>query len=299
MQRYYETRRLPHNPPSTLAADIARHIEMRQYLGTTLVVCDNPTATLSATRKQWLKATRNLQRMRASTLNPEEILRLTHAIMHMQNMDFVMRSPTDQPHANVFFLTPQQLAHIPFRCYSAYITTPLSHDAVLQLVTRLPNRSLIVDYTDMPFISSIGLQSKINLEHNITKEWRNLSAFLHDHGIDPNQLIVGNILQFTAMDDALDILLGSSEDFLERSARFQRILNLGQPFTIIARQQQKYFEAVTRLAHRVQALTPGDFNNYLEVTFGDAGAEFYFLCATHSELYFDLEFAARCEHPPE
>lgn len=299
MQRYYETRRLPKNPPATLAADIARHIELRQYLGTSLIVCDNPTAMLSATRKQWLKATRNLQRMRASTLNPEEILRLTHAIMHMQNMDFIMRSPAEQPHANAFFLTPQQLSYIPIHCYSAYITTPLAREDLRRLATRLPTRSLIVDYTCSPFTTEIGLKPKLNIEHAILKEWRALSTFLYDHHIDPNHLIVGNILQFDAMDDALDILLGISADFLERSTRFQHILNLGQPLTIITRHQQKYFEAVTRLAHRVQALTPGNFNNYLEVSFGDTGAELYFLRTIHSELYRDLENATRHQHLPK
>jgi len=297
MQHYYETRRLPNNPTATLAADISHHIEVRQYLGTALIVCDNPTAMLSATRKQWLKATRNLQRMRASTLNAEEILRLTHAIMHMQNMDFVMRTPADQPHANIYFLQPNTLSQIPLHCYTVYVTTPISKTTVESLIARLPAHSLTIDYTETNTISSVGLQPKINLERAILNEWRRLSAFLYDHDIDPNQLIVGNILQFTAMDDALDTLLNASDEFLERSARFQRILNFGQPFTLISSHQQKYFEAVTRLAHRVQALTPGDFNNYLDASFGDTGAELFFLRTTRSQLYGDIENAERCNHP--
>lgn len=291
MQLYYETRNLPPTPPATLAADIARHLEQRQYLGTALVVCDNPTAALSAVRKQWLKATRYLQRLRASTLNPEEILRLTHAIMHMQNMDFVIKSPLDRPRASVFFLAPEQIDILPPGCFSVYITSAPTVEVCQKFMQKLPAKSLIIDYSSGLQPAVLGLRPKIVLEQDIITEWRQLCEFLRQHNVDADRLVIGSTLQFNAMDEALDTLLDVSSDFLQRAADFQHRLNLGQPFSTISNQLQKKFEVITRLAHRVQALTPGNFNQYLVNSFGDLGAEMYFLRDVGSELYIEMEAA--------
>src|SRR5690242_18764298 len=102
---YFEVRSMPlFGPPTPVASDIARHLQSRQYLGITVVVCQNPLSMLSTMRKQWLRLARNLQKQRASTLNAEEILRFTHTIMHMQHLQFVTQPPTEQAEAHIFFV---------------------------------------------------------------------------------------------------------------------------------------------------------------------------------------------------
>jgi hypothetical protein len=299
MQHYYETRNLPTNPPATIAADLARHIQMRQYLGTILIICDSPTAILSATRKQWFKAVRSLQRLRASTLNAEEILRLTHALMHMQNMQFTSNAHTDQPDATAYFAAPGRLNTVPPNCYSVYLTTGVTKPSLDYILKSLPKDCLVVSYAQSVDLTSFGLQPKTALEEKLLRLWDDIVAFLQQNGIDPAKLIVGNALQLDAMDAALDTLLGISDDFLHTAARLQRTINLAQPFTFITSNQQKKFEAVTRLAHRVQALTPGTFNGYLSTSFGDNQPGTLFLRDAGSELYADLEAAAtRTTAPP-
>jgi hypothetical protein len=294
-QLYYELRHLA-TTSLALAADIAKHLQARQYLGTTLVVCDNPHSVLSATRKQWLKGARYLQKLRASTLNAEEILRLTHAIMHMQNMQFLAKSPLDNPDAAVYFVRPEQLKVPPFSCYTVYVTDKVDKQHMQLLLKKLPQDCLVIDYGLGFELSGLGLKPKGLLEEQIIDEWERMIVFLQRQGIYPHNLVVGNALQFGAMDDALDTLLGISNEFLRQAAGLQRAINLAQPLAHTPAEQQKLFEAVTRLAHRVQSLSPGTFNHYLLNTFGDSEATTYFLRDSASELYADLEQAAALQH---
>lgn len=290
-QLYYESRNLPVRPHTPLAADIARHLHMRQYLGAAVVVCDTPTITLSAVRKQWVKATRALQRQRASTLNPEEILRLTHVIIHMQNMRFVAKTPIQAQQAAVYFLTPEQLTLLPKQCLTMYVTSQVAQPDFVRVCDQLPHAALVVTYDNAITPNECGLQPKHILEDNIRDQWQNLCNFLQAQNIEPTKLVVGGTLQFTAMDTALDTLLDVSHGFLSLAANFQHSLNLGQPFTTIPSNQQKIFAAITRLAHRVQSLAPGSFTGYLNGHFGDTSTELYFLRDAGAQLYLDLEAA--------
>jgi hypothetical protein len=291
-QIYYETRHLPTNPPATLAADIARHLQKRQYLGRTIVVCENPLAIMSATRKQWVKASRYVQRLRASTLNAEEILRLTHALMHMQNMHFTIRPFVSHPDASAYFVTPDAVSSLPTTVNTVYITAPVTHAALKMLQKPISNEGLIVNYIPELDLKASGMHPKSELEATLRHNWDYLAAFLVEQDVDPAKLVIGNVLQFAAMDEALDILLGVSTEFLVRAASLQHSLNVSQPLTSISSEELKRYEAVTRLAHRVQALTPGNFNTYLSTTFGDSANDVFFLQDIGSELYIDLEIEA-------
>ncbi|HSE61041.1 MAG TPA: hypothetical protein VLA88_01960 [Candidatus Saccharimonadales bacterium] len=294
-QLYFEPRALPNSPSATLAADIAKHLQSRQYLGSALIVCDNPGAVLSSVRKQWLKAARKLLKLRASTLNAEEILRLTHVIMHMQTLQFVARSPLDSPDASIYVASPAEALPLPDNCYTVYFISPPTPETIPALFKKLPENGLIVSYIGA--VHGLVLPPKTELEQRIYTQWQALVAFLQHHGIMPDDLVVGNALQFVPMDKALDILLGVADSFLRQAADFQRAINVAQPLTQFAPELHKKFEAVTRLAYRVQALTPGNFNHYLVHTFDDSGADPFFLRDAGSELYEDLEHAAATGQP--
>jgi hypothetical protein len=248
---------------------------------------------LSAIRKQWFKATRYLLRQRASTLNAEEILRLTHALMHMQNLIFIgAKDPAEHPEVSVFFMTPDQLAVLPDHCFTVYLTATVTPDSLKVSLEQLAAKSLIVSYVPEAPLVALGLQPKEALNDLIWDAWRHVTSFLGAHDISPDKLVVGNALQFDAMDTALDTLLTVSTDFLRYASALQEAINLCQPLHAIANEQLKRFEAVTRLAHRVQALTPGSFNNFLSVTFGDGARDAFFLRDVGSQLYADLELQA-------
>lgn len=275
---YYEVRTMPvFSPPTPAASDIARHLQSRQYLGMTVVVCRNPLSMLSATRKQWLRLARNLQKQRASTLNAEEILRFTHTIMHMQHLQFSAQAPTAKTEAHIFFTTPEELIFLPPGCLSLYITAAPRATQLKGWLDALAQHALTVDYEGTLDLPSLGLQPKAIIEARMRRDWEMLMAFTSGHGVDIHNLVHGTTIQHNAMDQALDTLLVTGNEFLRRAADFQHILSLAQPLKHEPITQLKQFEAIMRLAHRVQALTPGSFSTFLANTFGDYHAESFFL----------------------
>lgn len=275
---YFEIRTSRMFGPSTpIASDIARHLQSRQYLGTTIVVCDCPLSLLSAVRKQWLKLSRTILKQRASTLNPEEILRYTHNIMHMQHLEFSASVPNDRYTAHIYFLTPDKLLSIPRNCTTIYITARPYASHIASWTKNMPADSLIVDYKGDLGVDKSGLHPKLELEKRALDEWADFKLFLKDLGIKPNKLISGAYIQNVAIDEALDKIQNCQHEFLKRAADFQHILCLAQPLTNNTADQAKQFEAIMRLAHRVQMLSPGAFNGYLSDTFGKSSASSFFL----------------------
>lgn len=277
IQPYFETRASLPTATQSVAADIARHLQSRQYLGTAVVVCDHPLATLSAARKQWLRLARNLQKQRASTLNAEEILRFTHSIMHMQRLRFLAKPPSQFAEAEIYFAQPETITHIPRNCFSFYITSAPNSQALEQWLSFLPASALVVTYDDSSNLEALGLRPKSQIEEKLLRSWQRLHLFLRSQDIEVERLVATYGPRFEAMDQALDILLGVSTEFLHQAALFQHTMDLCQPLRGAAAQQHRLFEVITRLAYRVQTLTPGTFGSYLGKSFGEAEAGSYFL----------------------
>lgn len=283
---YYEIRTMPIFGPTTpIASDIARHLQSRQYLGLTIVVCQNPLSMLSATRKQWLRLARNLQKQRASTLNAEDILRFTHTIMHMQHLQFVAKTPESQTEAHIFFINPDDLTNLPPGCLSLYVIAPPRATQLKTWVQQLAEDALVVDYKGELDLNKLGAQPKKKIEARMLKEWRQLERFMANHAININTLINSPAFKASAaIDEALDKLLVASNEFLRLAASFQHILSLAQPLNPADTALRKKIETTMRLAHRVQALTPGAFGTYLLKNFGDKNAGSFFLRDAAPEL---------------
>lgn len=249
----------------SLAADMMRHLHTRQYLGKTIVVCEQPVVLLSAARKQWLKLSRSLQRERASTLNADKILKYTHGIAHMQRLKFTAKLPLDHPMADVFFLTPAMLKVLPAQCYTTYLTTQLAPAQISDLTNQLPAESLLVDYVHTTDRAFAGIETKKMLDDQVAQQWQQVRAFLDSHQINIAALHSAEPYNVEAMDDALDILLSASHQFLTVAAEFQRTLELARPIRVQKALREKY-DSFILLAHRVQALTPGAFSQqFLQV----------------------------------
>jgi hypothetical protein len=289
MATYYYEKRTLHKPIATLGGDIARHLQLRQHLGKSIIICESPMTMLSATRKQWMRLGRLIQRRRASTLNAEEILRYTRSIMHMQHMRFVAKPPADDPDAQVFFVTPEEFTELPNDCLSVYITLHANEQALSPLA-RLPVSSLVVEYGDTQLNLPGEHEPKDTLEKQALSHWKILTTFLEKHDIPVEKLAVDNPLHSRTLDDALDTLLDSNNEFLQLAFNFQHALTLAQPLTIIGAEEQKIFDIVMRLAHRVHALTPSALNQYVLGSFGNRDS--YFLrdrAAEISEIFDHFE----------
>lgn len=265
MQRYLETR--PNTSlASSVGADLARHLLPRQHLGKTVVVCDKPVITISVVRKYWLKLSRNLQRERASTLNAEKILQLTYDITHMQHMDFAAKPFHDNPQADVFFVTPDELAQLPSGCFSMYllIAPPLAQ--LQNAIQQLPDRALVVDYTHDPSLTAVPLRPKKELEQLLPAAWRNVDEFFSAQHIDISHL-ADSIQRGDRIDEALDVILNTSSQFMRIADDFLELLRLCQPAHITNSEQQLY-DMIAVLNRKIYALTPGTLSQQFAQTLG-------------------------------
>lgn len=266
---YIELRKSAARGTDSIIADAMRHLHTRQHLGKAIVISEQPVAALSVARKQWLKLSRTLQKQRASTLNADKILKYTHAITRMQHMLFSIKNPLEQPEGDVYFLRPDELSVVPIHCWSVYTISDVSQTAALGLIFQLPPEALIVDYNQSPLWQKAGVEPKKSLEANVAEEWQVVDGYLASLSINPKLLIVDEIHDVEAMDDALDTLLaGHSHQFLELATKFQRVLELARPLRLTKELRTSY-DALVLLAHRVQALTPGAFQHQFLETYDE------------------------------
>lgn len=260
--RYIELRKIAARGTDSIAADIMRHLHTRQHLGKAAVITNQPLPILAASRKQWLKLSRALQKQRASTLHADKILKYTHSIAHMQHMRFTSKSALEAPNADVYFMTPDQLYIMPVNCWSVYVLHEPPIKEAQAMMYQLPAEALVVDYVHkFPWAHRLGLQPKQALEAQVDAAWRQVRQFLHTHKIDFAALQDDEALNVDTMDDALDTLLDISYKFLQVANEFQRALELARPLHV-SKQVRAQYDALVILAHRVQALSPGAFTQH-------------------------------------
>jgi hypothetical protein len=258
-QCYIELRKSAARGTDSIAADMMRHLHTRQHLGKAVVITTQQIPMLSAARKQWLKLSRTIQKQRSSTLNADKILKYTYTITHMQHMRFSMKSPLEQPEADVHFLQPSQLDVMPMQCWTVYVLCPLNTIDAAALAAQLPADALVVDYEQSPlWQTDLGFDPKSSLEKRVQNEWRQVQQFLQSYNISIATFAQPDIHNMAAMDDALDTLLTISHRFLRIAEDFQRALELARPLRL-SKELRGQYDAFILLAHRVQALTPNAF----------------------------------------
>jgi hypothetical protein len=258
---YFELRKQSAKGTDSVAADIMRHLHTRQHLGKVVVLSDQPVALLAASRKQWLKLSRTIQKQRSSTLNADKILKYTHTITHMQYMRFTSKPALQDPEADVYFLSKHDCETMPLHCYSIYVTCEAETEAARHMIEQLPSEALMIDYIHHMHWAKFGLQSKVFLEEQVASEWRQVQQLLTANNIDITTLIQDGFHDIEAMDDALDTLLSMSHRFLRLANEFQRALELARPLRIQRSTRQEY-DSLVLLAYRVQALSPGAFTQH-------------------------------------
>lgn len=265
---YFELRKQSAKGTDSIAADMMRHLHARQHLGKAVIICDQSLPMLAAARKQWLKLTRAIQRQRASTLNADKILKYTHTITHMQHLRFTHKKPVDDPEADVYFIDANECELMPAHCYSIYIMTDLNSEIIRPLLDQIPAEALIIDYKQVIPWGSFGLQSKVALEEQVKTEWRQVCQFMTSRQIQVENLLHAERHDIEILDDALDILLATSHQFLRIANEFQRTLELARPLRI-TQSVRKQYDIVMLLAYRVQALSPGAFTQRFLETYNE------------------------------
>ncbi len=292
---YIELRKSAARGTDSIAADVMRHLHTREHLGKAVIVTERPLAMLAASRKQWLKISRAIQKQRASTLNADKILKYTHTIIHMQHMHFSAKSPLEQPDADIYFMRPSDLVVMPVQCWTAYVLCPIRLDDAEILLVQAPTEALVVDYLHAHVWHQLGLAPKKTLESYVADEWHQVRQFLETHGITIEQLSRDDTHDVDAMDDALDTLLGVSHKFLQIAQEFQRALELARPIRI-NKETRILYDTLVLLAHRVQALSPGVFTQRFLETYNEDDMFFLYDHRRSSTLGAELLADAFARH---
>jgi hypothetical protein len=282
---YFELRKQSAKGTDSVAADIMRHLHTRQHLGKVTVITEQPAALLAASRKQWLKLSRTIQKQRSSTLNADKILKYTHTITHMQHMRFTAKTALQDPEADVYFLDKASCQIMPLHCYSIYFTTAIDNDAARTMLEQLPSESLMIDYQHDMQWAALGLQSKVVLEEQVSSEWGQVQQLLQSNNIDITRLIQDGMHDIEAMDNALDTLLGMAHRFLRVANEFQRALELARPLRI-SRSVRQHYDSLVLLAYRVQALSPGAYTQHFLESYNEDDT--FFLYDTHKQAMMPL-----------
>jgi hypothetical protein len=282
---YFELRKQSAKGTDSIAADIMRHLHTRQHLGKVVILSDQPVALLAASRKQWLKLSRMIQKQRSSTLNADKILKYTHTITHMQHMRFTSKTALQDPEADVYFLAKDGCQTMPLHCYSIYVTCELDNEVARNMIDQLPSEALMIDYLHHMHWATFGLQSKVFLEEQVASEWRQVQQLLQTNNIDIKSLIQDGFHDIEAMDEALDTLLSMSHRFLRIANEFQRALELARPLRIQRSVRQQY-DSLVLLAYRVQALSPGAFTQHFLESYNEDDT--FFLYDIHRRSLFPI-----------
>lgn len=117
----------------------------RQIQGRVAVVTDRPIPLMSATRKQWLKIIRHVERERSSTLSARRF-ELTDELAYLKNVTFTAERPIADPQASICFATVEDFLQAPPICNTLYITCQIERHEQYMLASWMPPRSLVVVY---------------------------------------------------------------------------------------------------------------------------------------------------------
>jgi hypothetical protein len=130
----------------SLSQDLATQLRKTGERGKVAIVAYTPMGLLAATRKQWVKITRNLQRERSSTVDATKIISLTRQIATMQSSRFSAKPPTDFLEADVTFARAEDFVKIPPICSTIYITYKFEKEKLYMLTSWMPEGGTVVVY---------------------------------------------------------------------------------------------------------------------------------------------------------
>lgn len=133
-----------------MARDLAEDIIERSLYGKIVVAAENPAASLSAVRKQWLRAIRHLEKERASTLRTERIRQLSSELLRLNATRFgILRDLDSIDNLNVIFAAANDLASIAPPCATLYVTYKFPKEQIYLMTSWMQPKGLVVIYDSL------------------------------------------------------------------------------------------------------------------------------------------------------
>lgn len=130
----------------SLSSDLAHQIYIRGIQERVAIVSKAPAELLAATRKQWLRLIRQLERERSSTINKIRAAELERLINWMRGLKFTSHPPQEVFEADVTFAKADDFVKVPPVCKTIYITYEFDREKLHKLTSWMPPKALIVTY---------------------------------------------------------------------------------------------------------------------------------------------------------
>ncbi len=132
----------------SLSWDLVHHLYARGRQPRVAVITEKPAIMLAATRKQWFRLTRQVQRQRSSTLRASRIIELSNQLSWMQRLCFTSKDPAAALTADVLFATTETFLKTPPACTTLYATCHVTASQLEILTSNMPENSVAVLYPD-------------------------------------------------------------------------------------------------------------------------------------------------------
>lgn len=130
----------------SLASAIVPKIVERSYYGKVVIVANKPVSTLSAFRKQWLRAERKVWKTRAQTLGAARIRELSAELAFMQHLRFTAKPPGDFLEASITIATAEHLLRVAPMCQTMLVTCSLPKETLHMITSWMPRGGVVVLY---------------------------------------------------------------------------------------------------------------------------------------------------------
>ncbi len=237
-------------------SEVMKHWQTRYELGSALLLCEQPEATLKLIEKQWNKLSRQLQSSRQTKIGADDILAVTRTISRMQRVKFSAEDPELNPDAKFYVITANDLSTLPAHCYTLYNFSKLPEVSLLKL---LPADALVVSYSEK--VALTGIYEKSVLEERILTEESKLTSWLEKQHIVLDDLKDS----IEKANEALDTLLSSNNlqsEFLHKTSGFLNLVQLAQP-VVLSPTQHLRLAALSQLEHHVRVLSPAFLSDHI------------------------------------
>jgi uracil DNA glycosylase len=128
-----------------LSWDLIHHI-FHHRLDEAVVITEKPVALMSASRKQWFKLLRQVQKERASTLDVQRIQELDKTVLFLNSRVFTLKQSQAASQKSIFYRSFEEFVLSPLKCDILYVTHSINTQELEKLTKSISQRGRMILY---------------------------------------------------------------------------------------------------------------------------------------------------------
>lgn len=131
---------------STLADNMARHIQEYQVYGRVAIVSNRPRELLKEVKQAWRDLEQETREEIELTTNQERRTRLINLLAYMPECSFTDRPPIEDSFEKVQVATIEQFIEWPPQCQTMFVTYTVEKSQLYRATGWMPRYGLVVMY---------------------------------------------------------------------------------------------------------------------------------------------------------